>query len=49
MTTSEDTGQSSSGPRKRYIGKARAEALRKKAGEQKGPNIEDGILVARGT
>jgi len=40
---------SPSGPKKRFIGKARAEASRRKAAEQNtGPNIEDGVIATRG-
>jgi hypothetical protein len=43
MTSSDDAP--TSGPKKRFIGKARAEALRKKLAEnQSGPNIEDGVI-----
>ena len=35
-------------PKKRFIGKARAEALRKKAAEHSGSNIEDGVIATRG-
>jgi hypothetical protein len=35
-------------PKKRFIGKARAEALRKKASEQRPPNIEDGQVTLKG-
>jgi hypothetical protein len=37
-----------SGPKKRFIGKARAEALRRKAAEQGStPNIEDGVVLSK--
>ena len=51
MTTSEDAQTPATvTPKKRFIGKARAEALRKKATEQQsGPNIEDGVIATRGT
>jgi len=55
MTGTEDgqsvpTTTSSTAPKKRFIGKARAEALRRqKAAEQasSGPNIEDGVIATR--
>jgi 2-(3-amino-3-carboxypropyl)histidine synthase len=38
----------SAGPKKRFIGKARAEALRKRVAEQSSsPNIEDGVIATR--
>ena len=46
--TAEDVAQPSGVPKKRFIGKARAEALRKKAAEQSGSNIEDGVLATQG-
>jgi hypothetical protein len=51
MTTSEDAQAPTTViPKKRFIGKARAETLRKKASEQQsGPNIEDGVIATRGT
>jgi len=54
MTASEENAQPSSGtsatPKKRFIGKARAEALRRKNAEQEsGPNIEDGLISLKGT
>jgi hypothetical protein len=37
-------------PKKRFIGKARAEALRKRLAENhSGPNIEDGVIITKGT
>lgn len=49
MTTSEEgPSRPSNTPKKRFIGKAKAEALRKKASEQSGVNIEDGVLTPRG-
>lgn len=37
-------------PKKRFIGKAKAEALRKRASEnQSGGNIEDGVIALKGT
>jgi hypothetical protein len=49
MTASEDyPSRPLSTPKKRFIGKAKAEALRKKASEQSGVNIEDGVLTTRG-
>jgi len=54
MTASEGNAQQSSAtsatPKKRFIGKARAEALRRKNAEQQsGPNIEDGVISLNGT
>jgi hypothetical protein len=47
--TAENTPPITTGPKKRFIGKARAEALRKKATENNsGPNIEDGIITRKG-
>jgi len=40
--------QTAATPKKRFIGKARAEALRKKAAQQSGGNIEDGVIATRG-
>ena len=50
MTTSEDSpARLSTTPKKRFIGKAKAEALRKKASEnQAGGNIEDGVITLKG-
>ena len=50
MTTSEDgPARLSTTPKKRFIGKAKAEALRKKASEnQAGGNIEDGVITLKG-
>ena len=50
MTAVEDQpAVPATGPKKRFIGKARAEALRRKAAEQSsGPNIEDGVIATRG-
>jgi hypothetical protein len=50
MTASKDgPSQSSTTPKKRFIGKAKAEALRKRASEhQSGGNIEDGVIVLKG-
>lgn len=50
MTGSEDgLNLSVNTPKKRFIGKAKAEALRKKAFEnQSGGNIEDGIINLKG-
>jgi hypothetical protein len=54
MTASDENAQQSSttsaAPKKRFIGKARAEALRRKNAEQQsGPNIEDGVISLKGT
>ena len=50
MTAVENTPSAPApGPKKRFIGKARAEALRRKATESSGPNIEDGVIATRGT
>jgi hypothetical protein len=50
MMASEDgPNRSLSTPKKRFIGKAKAEALRKKAVEiQSGGNIEDGVITLKG-
>ena len=50
MTAAEEAQNTpSNGPKKRFIGKARAEALRRKAVEQNsGPSIEDAVVTARG-
>ena len=50
MTTDVETPVvPSTGPKKRFIGKARAEALRRKQLEnQSGPNIEDGVISLKG-
>jgi hypothetical protein len=50
MTAPEEAQNTpSNGPKKRFIGKARAEALRRKAAEQNsGPSIEDAVITARG-
>ena len=54
MNASEENAQqpstTSTTPKKRFIGKARAEALRRKNAEQQsGPNIEDGVISLKGT
>ena len=50
MTTSEDgPARPLTTPKKRFIGKAKAEALRRKASEnQAGGNIEDGVITLKG-
>lgn len=50
MITSEDgPARPSTTPKKRFIGKAKAEALRKKASEsQSNGNIEDGVIALKG-
>ena len=50
MTTFTEASLPLATPKKRFIGKARAEAIRKKASEnQSGPNIEDGMIATKGT
>jgi 2-(3-amino-3-carboxypropyl)histidine synthase len=51
MAGSEDeaTTKPSVTPKKRFIGKTRAEALRKKSSGQQPPNIENGQLTLKGT
>lgn len=50
MTSFEDesTTKLSVTPKKKFIGKARAEALRRRASGQQPPNIEDGQVALKG-
>ena len=46
----ENAPMSAAMPKKRFIGKARADALRRKNAEQQsGVNIEDGVISVKGT
>lgn len=50
MTTADEAPTGNTTKKKRFIGRARAEALRRKAVEQQsGPNIEDGVVATRST